>query len=487
MKLRLIESLGSLEYTPPKDAKKQMADFYAMQQLLSIPYHDPNSKEPPLIGANLKYDKELKFDLQYAYTELIHYLKDYLLKAGFFAIMCEGSGCFGMVSKVVKYQEKYRNNNYNDDDDDYENDDDGYSYRERTRIDKIKPNDVLNKIKKAGIPNKCAKVLSMSRIYQDKNVVLNMCYDEAYRTVVGLRKLFHSTNDWSWFPEYGGKAWINCCDAWLRLYESKSDSDIGIAIDIVYSMQHNTGMFLNKNADFRNPANSNSYDPNWAKQLLDLKFKSNNASELAHFASSYVKQLVSKFVGKSLVDKDTSLEGLDAEEAYMRARYIIGYRWYAAEPIIAKDAKVAIEYANHVIKDRWREAEPYIIKTASPADLVEYARSVVEGRWPEAEPQIMQDPDVAIEYTIVIVKGRWREAEPHIARGHLAERYIRMIGFENFRDGFKEAEPYILKDLVFALEYVRYAIRRPWPELEDKLKEKNSYLYPKYEKIIEQL
>lgn len=248
MKLRLIESLGSIEYKVPLDTKTQIADFYVIQHLLMISSNNP------------RYDEELRYDLYHAYNELNHYLKGYLLKAGFYAIMLEGSNCFNFIE--IKSKGNILAN-------------EGISRRI-----------IIDKMQKAGIPNKCIKLLSSNE--KDKNYILNQCYDSSFDTVSGLRELFLYEG---WSKGYGGKAWATCCEIWSMLYKSQGINDINVAIDQMYSAEHNTGAFLSKDPEFDDDVSL----------LLDTKFDANNVNELKPFASNYVKQLVDYFGGKSLL------------------------------------------------------------------------------------------------------------------------------------------------------------------------------------------
>jgi hypothetical protein len=65
---------------------------------------------------------------------------------------------------------------------------------------------------------------------------------------VEMAKFVFGEGDWD--KDYGGPSWEQACDAWLQLYNSKSeDSDI-IAIDHMYDIEHNTGNILDKSNHF---------------------------------------------------------------------------------------------------------------------------------------------------------------------------------------------------------------------------------------------
>lgn len=253
MKLRLIESLGALEYKPPENDQKLMADFYALQCLLSV-------------QDNPKYTKELKFDLQHAYTELLDFLKDRLLDFGFHSIVREGRHCFDSILDAHGRALGSLN---------------------------MHMQSILQKMTDVGMSDSNIDIIfkEYDSGGTSRDTLLDTCYGEYYNIVVGLRKMF---KDYRWLTSYGGKAWVACCDAWLNLYNAKdinaSDNNmsIPIAIDIMYSTEHNTGAFLNKNQE---------YSGGWVKKMLDFKFKANKIDDLLPYTTDYVKQLAFKFIG----------------------------------------------------------------------------------------------------------------------------------------------------------------------------------------------
>lgn len=72
-----------------------------------------------------------------------------------------------------------------------------------------------------------------------------------------------------------------------------------------------------------------------------------------------------------------------------------------------------------------------------------YAAEFIKGRWPEAEPFIMKDPVYACDYAYDVLKKRWPEAEPFIMKSPLdAYVYARDV----IQDRWPEAEPIIKKN-----------------------------------------
>ncbi len=81
----------------------------------------------------------------------------------------------------------------------------------------------------------------------------------------------------------------------------------------------------------------------------------------------------------------------------------------------------------------------------NPALAYYYTRDVLlKRRWPEAEPYIMKDPMYATHYAINVLKRRW-----------------------------PEAEPYIMKDPYYAYMYAKFVLKRRWPDAEPYIKTDN--------------
>ena len=72
------------------------------------------------------------------------------------------------------------------------------------------------------------------------------------------------------------------------------------------------------------------------------------------------------------------------------------------------------------------------------------ASAILKQRWPEAEPYIMKDPLYAYNYALrVLNRERWPEAEPYIMKNPRVALYY---AHDVIRGRWPEAEPYIKKD-----------------------------------------
>lgn len=176
--------------------------------------------------------------------------------------------------------------------------------------------------------------------------------------------------------------------------------------------------------------------------------------------------------------------------AYSVAINVLKDRWPAAEPYIMKDPEVALYYARDVIKGRWQEAEPYIMKNIEPANL--YNRDIMKGkwpdllnhikqdakaateyctfnnvRWPEAEPYIVKDLDAAIEYLRMVKNSKWPQLEQEIIKHQDKNRalyYAKELG-----ERVPALEPLLSKDPEYLYAYIGDVLKQPWPEAEQTL------------------
>lgn len=263
MKLNLIESLGSSEYTPPKDVRVLMVDFYTLQML---------EAQPLKVGER---SDQLKYEIDYCTSKIINYLKPHLLEKAGYSIICEirhlyNKGFFRRNSDTNKANVNVRN-----------------AY---TKV--AMPSAVTYFYASQQNPESSFDRMSYS-YYETK--VLPVLYD----VVLACKKLYEIpgqagfTSDHAWGSGYGGIAWAKCCEVWLELYRATKKNDIIRFIDIMYSIEHNTGGLLNKNIEYRN-----------FRKLLDLKFEAVTVEELTPYASTYVQRLA-KFIRGNKIKEES--------------------------------------------------------------------------------------------------------------------------------------------------------------------------------------
>lgn len=104
-----------------------------------------------------------------------------------------------------------------------------------------------------------------------------------------------------WYPSYGGKAWANICKGYLRLNAAEkteqvdvgkdapkiktSAEDMGVAIDHVYDLQHNTDTVFNKLKSYYKKGYG------WLGKALDYKANVKSYYDLLKHASPLVRQI----------------------------------------------------------------------------------------------------------------------------------------------------------------------------------------------------
>lgn len=239
MRLSIINGIVaeslSNDYVISQDAKKLMADFYTLEYLLS---------QPLPVGERSEH---LKFYLDNARQQLVTELKSILLyKAG-----------YSILSEL-------------------------YHYRFRSDI-------TIDDFVKLGVNEKI--IISLATRPKDSFLLKQL---PKYRNRPIFYKVIKAAvvlfGDFEWQPMYGGEAWAKCCEAWINLYNASNLNDISRCIDIIYSIQHNSSGLLDKNED---------YEGRWLKEMLDLKFDTQDVESIAGFASNYVKQLAKAFLGVS--------------------------------------------------------------------------------------------------------------------------------------------------------------------------------------------
>jgi hypothetical protein len=94
-----------------------------------------------------------------------------------------------------------------------------------------------------------------------------------------------------WEHRYGGKAWSNICDAWIKLYNAKTPEEIIIWVDHIYDLQHNSGVVFNKLDTYKEHGMDVTTAYNWLKKALDKKKNMENIFDLVSRASPKMKEV----------------------------------------------------------------------------------------------------------------------------------------------------------------------------------------------------
>ena len=95
----------------------------------------------------------------------------------------------------------------------------------------------------------------------------------------------------AWTPLYGGNNWGKICRGYFLLVNSKSNSQVSVAIDHAYDLEHNTGAALNKIQDFYIKNEYGTEDFSWMEKALDLKRDATSMNKLIERCSGDMKRL----------------------------------------------------------------------------------------------------------------------------------------------------------------------------------------------------
>jgi transcription antitermination factor NusG len=97
-----------------------------------------------------------------------------------------------------------------------------------------------------------------------------------------------------WSASYGGEAWANIADAWLKLNKAISDKDIITYVDHIYDLQHNTGTVLNKVEAYYG---DDEYK--WIKKALDYKLNTESLYDIFSLASPDLQKFAAAVIKSS--------------------------------------------------------------------------------------------------------------------------------------------------------------------------------------------
>ena len=239
----LSEGIGTAEYRPPQDVKQLLLDFSSLNLLTG-----------EQLGLNTPLDKDLKFNIQQAYSTLIPYLKSHLLQKVAYSVFSEIRHFPGwnQVMRGVHWSSERP--------EDYEN----WVYGALEDLDPYvnwDGNDVESMKKPTPPPGDLPEMME------------------------NLKKLFllHV-----WKHNYGGKPWADACDAWLKLNAARTPREISVWIDHIYDLQHNTGSLLNKNREY---AGKHPWEQSWVQAALSVKRDAKSLMSILRHASPFVQNL----------------------------------------------------------------------------------------------------------------------------------------------------------------------------------------------------
>jgi hypothetical protein len=252
---------GSYDYELPKDKEQMLYDFYLSTLLFPPPSEGPNAIIRP--GDT----EELSNAVTRAKTRLYDALQKELLDAVFFSLSAEirhflDDDTVEHAEEILTPQEFEVYKKY-------------LKKHQASKKYNVAPKD------RTEIPHRLIKDSSTDYLRSFKSA---LSADPTRKIMVELMKKLYEEG--RWMSSYGGEAWANIADAWLKLYSAKDDMKKMIWIDHVYDLQHNTDTVFNK---IKKYTKSGSYG--WLKKALDYKFKIKSPWEMWDKISSKMKSL----------------------------------------------------------------------------------------------------------------------------------------------------------------------------------------------------
>jgi len=311
-RFKLFKEKRIHKYSIPSNKKRQLFDFYllsAVQSLLSL----------PSVGFR-DLDPDLELNITEAVNTLLPALRRDLLEAVFYAINAELRHTYQhkrmnqeLVDTTFTDKEKQ-----------------AYEYLKEYRDAHLRSRDVTDGPSSDVRPPESEKVdsqFSRNVMFKGAMYAIKKSGMTLPEWVTMCGKFF---KDGAWFGGYGGKAWYEICEGWLMLNNATSISGnmgvmsmlqkgakkpevqipMGVAIDYIYDLQHNTGSVLNKMKAYYD----GGYE--WLKESLDFKRYLKSLYELLPHVSSSLKQAALPVIKNKLGDTLDAFKQMSIDTAY---------------------------------------------------------------------------------------------------------------------------------------------------------------------------
>lgn len=267
-----ICQINTIQYSLPKDKRQRLYDFYMMSLL-------PNNYQNEKLDWIFKETKE----------ELVKELKQHLLNAVFVSISAEirhfaniDAMDENFIDDIHKIGQNFteeifnflRNQNYNTDEINFLQ---IYNNRVGRRAIKNIPQ-TRDRYRK---PDKFKKIDYFDSYQNIKQLIKETNIDDK-EFVELARDVFL---DLPWNENYGGKAWAEIADSWIKLYESNNMNKDIVYIDHIYDLQHNNDTVFNKLKEYQKT------DFEWILDALDHKASITSPEELYEHCSPTMKRI----------------------------------------------------------------------------------------------------------------------------------------------------------------------------------------------------
>ena len=270
---KIITEVLNEDYIPSADPENILFDFYVLSYISTINL-DVMSKGygGGFIG---KDPEELKSLITDAENKLLPYLKNEMLDAVFYSLGCE-----------IRYAAQF------DDALDF----DEHKYQWKTKNPFMFK--YLTKVIRNFENNSRLTTRFLSRASSNSliSVITNNSMENKMVFVTGAQTVF---SKFEWPDDYGGNSWAGICDGWLRLYKAKTVSDLYVAIDHIYDLQHNTGSVFNKVEKYL----KDKVGINWLAKALNLKAKIKNIHTILPMCSSDMRKIALMVLKRANISK----------------------------------------------------------------------------------------------------------------------------------------------------------------------------------------
>ncbi len=298
---KLLESILSFGYNPPKDPEKLLYDFYF---LVGYVYGN-EGKILKEVSDEDGEQKAMAFVLNEAVVDCTNNLQKHMLRALKWSLSAEFRHVFSKTSsrywekeltpEAFKFLKVFREK-YNALSDDY------YRVFNPGRKQAKLATDEIASAK--DIQPREGGLSGRNATYMDSYLAIQSAQKQlGYSEEQFANVLFSVYNDISWAGSYGGKNWAKIATAYKKLLAANTLTLKIIYIDHAYDLQHNTGSVFTKVKAYYKEGSSSL---NWLAKALDWKRDARDLRDYYDMVSLGLKPLVgwvSKKFGSTIEER----------------------------------------------------------------------------------------------------------------------------------------------------------------------------------------
>ncbi len=322
---------SSWKYEVPEDKEQQLYDFYMIESLLPpgvmlyLKPFDFGHDNPPTGYWEHPREDQVYYAIYEAAGKLIPTLKKNLLDAVLFSIMSE------LRHVLDVYVDDYSGSHYAGEGKEGIR---GLAKRVRKEFDPETENMFKNYIKNMVLHTRpeTAAFMRRKKVPED----LKSSHESRRASFQAMLKSGGTPEKWvelarhlfqheQWNVSFGGPAWADIAEGWLKLYKASALGHQIAAIDRIYDLQHNTDTVFNKVESY---LKDGGYD--WLRAALDHKRYIQSPYEIIDKVSPWMKILAKKAMW---VIKGVSwAEFQDKKEDYDKQRQAAIHQKYYGSP-----------------------------------------------------------------------------------------------------------------------------------------------------------